>query len=285
MRTDTIYIIGNGFDSHHEIKSSYLDFKERLDINNHPLFKKVDSAFRYNVEFWSDIETQLGHLDTKQFHKDNFKEIHLPTNKDFYISEFQNHSSEKALRIMVKEFIENLKLWVLSFDYSSVKADVSLNKNAFFITFNYTDTLETCYGVPNNQILYIHGRANSDDKLILGSGISSGDIFETGFSGEYTGDEDLDNLIIEAGKLKKPVYPIIHRNPQVFKKHNELEKITVMGFSFSEIDIPYLERLNSLNPQVVKWNLYFHTFRDLRRIVKFIKKNGISCNRVQLHYF
>ena len=285
MGTDTLYIIGNGFDLHHGIKSSYLDFKEWLDINNHPLFEKVDLAFRNNTEFWSDMETQLGHLDTEQFHKENFKEVRLPANKNFYFSEFQNHSSEKALRIMVEEFIENFKLWVLSFDYSHVKADVSLNKNAFFITFNYTDTLERCYGVPNNQILYIHGRANSDDKLTLGSGISSGDIFENEFSGEYTGDEDFDNLIMEVGKLKKPVYPIIHRNPQVFKKYEELETITVMGFSFSEIDIMYLERLNSLNPQVAKWNLCFHKFGDLRRIVKFIKTSGISCDRVQLNCF
>ena len=50
-----------------------------------------------------------------------------------------------ALRKMVDELIRNLKLWCLSFDYSHVKADVSLNKDAYFITFNYTDTLERCY--------------------------------------------------------------------------------------------------------------------------------------------
>lgn len=281
----TLYIVGNGFDCHNNIKSSYLDFKEWLDINNHPLFEKVDWAFRNNTEFWSDIETQLGHLDTEQFHKDNFREIRSSANKDFYFNEFQNHSSEKALRLMVEEFIENLKLWVLSFDYSQVKAEVPIDKEAYFITFNYTDTLEECYGVPNKQIFYIHGRANSDDNLILGSGISSGEIIENRFNGDYTGDEDHDNLISEVGRFKKPVYQIIHRNPQVFKKHEKIKVITIMGFSFSEIDIPYLQQLNTLNPQAVKWNLFFHSLEDLRRIVKFVEASGISCDRLQLSFF
>lgn len=283
--TDKLYIIGNGFDRHHDIKSRYWDFKEWLNINNYPLFEKVDLSFRDNVEFWSDMETQLGHLNTEQFHEDNFKEICLSANKDFYFHELQNHSSENALRKMVDELIRNLKLWCLSFDYSHVKADVSLNKDAYFITFNYTDTLERCYRVPKKQIFYIHGRANSDDDLILGSGISSGDIFDNNFNGEYTGDEDHDNLISEVGRLKKPVCQIIHRNPQVFKKHEEIKAITIMGFSFSEIDIPYLQQLNTLNPQVVKWNLYFHSLEDLRRIVKFVEASRISCNKLQLSYF
>ena len=282
---ETLYIVGNGFDCHHDIKSSYKDFKEWLKINNYPLFEKVDWAFRNNTDFWSDIETQLGHLDTEQFHKDNFKEIRLPANKDFYINEFQNHSSEKTLGVMVEEFIENLKMWVLSFDYSQVKAEVPIDKDAYFITFNYSDTLERCYGVPNKQIFYIHGRANSDDELILGSGISSGEIFENNFNGEFTGDEDHDNLIREVGRLKKPISQIIHRNPQVFKKHEELKAITIMGISFSEIDIPYLQHLNTLNPQVVKWNLCFHSLEDLRRIVKFVEASGISCDSLQLSYF
>ena len=256
-----------------------------MKINNHPLFEKVDFAFRDNVEFWSDLETQLGHLNTAQFHEDNFKEICLSANKDFYFHEFQNHSSEKTLGVMVEEFIENLKMWVLSFDYSQVKAEVPIDKDAYFITFNYSDTLERCYGVPNKQIFYIHGRANSDDELILGSGISSGEIFENNFNGEYTGDEDHDNLIREVGRLKKPISQIIHRNPQVFKKHERIKAITIMGFSFSEIDIPYLQHLNTLNPQVVKWNLCFHSLEDLRRIVKFVEASGISCDRLQLSFF
>lgn len=281
----TLYILGNGFDCHHGIKSRYSDFKEWMKNNNYPLFEKVDSAFRDNVEFWSDIETQLGHLNTEQFHEDNFKEIILPTNKVFYFHEFQNHSSEKALRIMIDELIRNLKMWCLSFDYSHVKADIIFDKDDFFISFNYTDTLERCYGVPNKHIFYIHGKANSDDDLILGSGISSGEIFENSFNGEYTGNEDHDNLIYEVGRLKKPVYQIIHKNPQVFKKHEEIEAITIMGFSFSEIDIPYLLHLNSINPQIVKWNLCFHTLEDLCRIVKFVKASELSCDRLQLNYF
>ena len=42
------------------------------------------------------------------------------------------------------------------------------SKKCLFATFNYTSTLEQLYGVDN--VIYCHGKANSDDELIVGFG-------------------------------------------------------------------------------------------------------------------
>jgi len=44
-----------------------------------------------------------------------------------------------------------------------------IDPTAFFLTFNYTPSLQELYGVPDRRILHIHGEANlPDSDLILG---------------------------------------------------------------------------------------------------------------------
>lgn len=42
-----------------------------------------------------------------------------------------------------------------------------------YLSFNYTDTLEHVYGIPRDQILYIHGKAGENSNLIVGHGDKS----------------------------------------------------------------------------------------------------------------
>ena len=42
------------------------------------------------------------------------------------------------------------------------------DENSLFLSFNYTETLETVYDIPEERICYIHGRRNSDENLIIG---------------------------------------------------------------------------------------------------------------------
>ena len=58
--------------------------------------------------------------------------------------------------------------WVLSIPMPSRAMRMDLSKEAFYLTFNYADTLECLYDIPEDQILHIHGRASKGDKLIVG---------------------------------------------------------------------------------------------------------------------
>lgn len=56
-----LYIIGNGFDLAHGIKSSYSNFREWLVVNNKDnLVGMMDVFFSNQRDIWSGIEQALG---------------------------------------------------------------------------------------------------------------------------------------------------------------------------------------------------------------------------------
>lgn len=60
-----LYIIGNGFDQHHNIKCTFLKFMEWIKENDAGLFFKLtkvyNSAWEYN--WWRDFENSLALLN------------------------------------------------------------------------------------------------------------------------------------------------------------------------------------------------------------------------------
>ncbi len=55
----------------------------------------------------------------------------------------------------------------------------SINKDARYINFNYTEFLELIYGINKENILYIHGdRRNKNEQLVLGHGHNVDIIYE-----------------------------------------------------------------------------------------------------------
>src|ERR1035438_7114923 len=59
----TLYIIGNGFDLHHGIRSKYVDFAEFLKSKDPGLFRLVEKYFAVDDEFWGAFEARLADLD------------------------------------------------------------------------------------------------------------------------------------------------------------------------------------------------------------------------------
>ena len=62
MKSQVLYVIGNGFDLHHKVRSSYADFGEyvrKVDQDLHRTFEKYFS-FEGN---WADLENTLANID------------------------------------------------------------------------------------------------------------------------------------------------------------------------------------------------------------------------------
>ena len=54
--TKHLYIIGNGFDLHHGINSSYKNFQEWMYENHPDVIEKVDEIYGIcNEEWWSEF--------------------------------------------------------------------------------------------------------------------------------------------------------------------------------------------------------------------------------------
>ena len=60
---EILYIIGNGFDLSHGIRSSYWDFREWLVLNKYNLVGMMDIFFSNKRDVWSSIEQALGEYD------------------------------------------------------------------------------------------------------------------------------------------------------------------------------------------------------------------------------
>ena len=52
-----LYIIGNGFDLHHEMKTSYPHFREWLEANDASVLYTIDELFSYcDEDWWQNFE-------------------------------------------------------------------------------------------------------------------------------------------------------------------------------------------------------------------------------------
>lgn len=66
----TLYIIGNGFDLFHGVKSLYRDFRIFLDQNNQQVLLSIEKYFQKD-ELWSNFEAALANLDTEKLKDGN----------------------------------------------------------------------------------------------------------------------------------------------------------------------------------------------------------------------
>ena len=59
-----LYIIGNGFDIHHGINSSYLNFRDWMQMQNSDVIEDFENAYgECDEEWWADFENKLASLD------------------------------------------------------------------------------------------------------------------------------------------------------------------------------------------------------------------------------
>lgn len=91
-------------------------------------------------------------------------------------------------------------------------------------------------------------------------------------------------LCIKSLLSKKHVDEIISENSSRFDVLKDVEKIMIYGHSFSDIDLPYFERIiNSLTHfDKVRWEIVYYNEQDREKVVDFINKYAISWDNVEL---
>ena len=251
-----LYIIGNGFDMHHDIPSGYLNYRDWLERNKPSVLCEIDDFFTsVDDNWWSNFETNLTTVEMLQiayqsafenqpdFSSDDFRDA------DWYRAE---HDVRIKLESAFSDITQSFKEWIKSLPQGNIAKKIRIRKeDSLFLTFNYTETLETLYTIPTEQILYIHGKANSEEKLILGHGMSFKDlayIFEKREkieSGDYVLQRAKNSAVYSVYNYRKPVEDIINNYNRWFEKLNSITHIHIYGHSFSSIDLPYFRKVLS----------------------------------------
>lgn len=277
----TLYVIGNGFDLHHELPTSYENFYDFAhdELNDFEEFYQTNT----NLESpWHDFENSLG-----QFNWENLFEIHNEINvadggfkmSDVYgLEDFLSEETDRH----VEKISQSFKDWVNQIDISTAKQKLNLEKEAVYLTFNYTQTLQSIYKIDEKNIIHIHGSAKSIDHIIFGHGetwVEEPELDENGDSNRYM----LTDAEAAAKRpfylLKKPVDENIQRNRKFFDSLTHIEKIIVLGHSLNEIDLPYLQAIAE-RAQSAKWILCLYSMDDAEFAIEQISKCGPSIENI-----
>ena len=153
-----LFIIGNGFDLFHGVQSRYLDFRNWLErTSNRGLIEELKEILNSD-SLWFDFETELGNITINQ-NLDLVSEglelfdAYNPNAQaaDFFLAiEFATNT--------IRDLIQGLKVafsrWIASLtinsDYKPFRE--MLYSDAMYMTFNYTEYLETQYSIPEKNI-------------------------------------------------------------------------------------------------------------------------------------
>jgi len=158
-----LFVIGNGFDRAHDLPTSF-----DPDFKNIALKYEQDNFWdlyqtREN-DIWSDFENLLAcpnfnnleeifygyepdYLSDRESDRDGIiYQVELNGKLQDALYEFADNAEDSLRYIQVNDFIEQI-----------------LDPDGYYITFNYTHTLEEIYDIPWKQILHIHGEVGRNN--------------------------------------------------------------------------------------------------------------------------
>lgn len=286
MKNNTLFVIGNGFDLHHGIPSKYDDFRDFLNVRDKDLLTLIEEHLLHREgELWKDFESTLACLnkDSIEDHASNF----IPSYGEDEWSESGHHDYEYEIDKIVTDLTDSLKCklseWIFEINLDVYDRKLNyINPDSHYLTFNYTQTLQSLYAVPDKNILHIHGKSESQNSsLVLGHGDNP--IKQKKLSSSFDNDEDIrivqgQQSIEEYFKLSyKPTDKIISDNKDFFMRLSQIDKVIILGHSMSDVDLPYFKRiLQSTNPKNTIWQISYFGEPEKIRLQEQIKKLGIK---------
>ena len=282
-------IIGNGFDLYHGLPTSYYYFACYFLKNYEDTYSEFASMYGItqgvsngypsdelipgidDVGFWSDFEKNLGFLESDWVENSLLDDLGL---------EFSETIDKDEVYEIVDRYLKTNK--------------VIFEEDDYYISFNYTHTLEKLYG--KEDVFHIHGECGDDsDELIIGHGNDKAisrlrskirDLDEdaqfyqaaNNRVQEYSFEKD----ILES--LKKPVDMCKSTLRNKLLYYTKPDFIRVYGCSLGEVDIPYMKMIHEKWP-AVEWSFSYYSKRDKERINEAAKEIGLKKSQWTLFKF
>ena len=308
-----LYLIGNGFDLHHNIKSGYPLFHEWLKKHDEDLYEEFLNFYPDAEvdEWWSEMEERFGDGVDFEFLEDYISKTAAENEPNYGSDDFRDadyHTAsiyaEERLRNLVEGIKSHFGDWINNLDSADVTKKVNLVINdSYFINFNYTPTLENTYNIPANQIIHIHGSI-FDNHYELGHGRSYRDLMdeaeklapkppvhdtddEDAYSDwdEFEGEDYIKTSTREAAidgiaKLRKDVKGIIAKNHELFSSLQDVERVTILGMSFGPVDMPYIEKIFYSVKKDTQWTFSYYSAGDDIRFKNILRTIGVPDSNI-----
>lgn len=291
-----LYIIGKGFDLMHCVPSSYYSFRDSPGKNSSLRFPL--ESFWTPDDIWADFENALAKFNAKAmssaFMIDNYLDLYDVYDGDSGVAEFYMAAEAAAFPIVTvaSELPQRFRMWVNSL---SIGTDDRPLRSMFLkgkvLCFNYTEFVESLYGIPEDRVCYIHGcrrkkKNKPAEELILGhqpgasdSALNYEDEIPKSIKQPYkrylieSAQETALQIISDHDDLlTKHSSQIIEQHHKFFDGLSGINEIVVIGHSLSQVDWDYFEAVCSglKDKDTVHWYFGCHGLRDLHNIEKLI---------------
>lgn len=305
-----LYIIGNGFDLHHGLSTSYENFAKYLEAHNSELLEHLHQY--YPIEpgqnLWSKFEENLANLDKDYLLESLSEYLPVPSSDDFSDRDYgaagiQSNtvlgSLTNGLRSEFSQFI--IKAATKEIDKSKL---VQIDATAQFISFNYTQTLEKEYFIPSENIFYIHGKACEGEDIVLGHATNP-QIFQDEQAPvnppEGASEEESERWYDEMSDQHDPIYEalvddvneyfltsykdtnqVIQENTHYFNALTNTDELRIYGHSLSDVDMPYFEKIASIVKYNCCWIISYYEENEKKKIELALEHLNVSSEFIQL---
>ena len=249
----TLFFIGNGFDLHHGLKTTYQDFHDwLLKYNYYDVVDSMEKMFPSLNEgkplLWKDFEKALGVCNPMKIH-----EVFFQGYDDGGFDEEKQTRVARRIGQTLSRIPELLREWLTkSIDLDKIdRVFENLSNQSLYLTFNYTKLLEEVYNISKNKILHIHNKIDDREPLITGHNAGfNEDIFENdNINVEYS----QKYIAKEINNLRKPVAKIIESHSSFFDSLANITHVVVFGQSLSQIDRSYFTEVFHHVQDNAKW--------------------------------
>lgn len=312
QKIKTLYIIGNGFDKHHGMPTAFTEFYDWMQRERYfDTISQIDEVYGVTkYDWWKDFENSLGEMDMYDYAMEQVHENYPDFGSDEF-READRYGAEYQAELDIAQMVKTMKLrfteWINTMKAPDCTKKLPISKHdSFFISFNYTPTLENLYGVPHAQVLHIHGCVFEKGEYIIGHGKTYEmlrhdlesqepslapdasleeiqDFYEHHSDSIY---EDTKEAVLNSvADLRKPVDAIIERHRGVFEFLRDVEKVYVYGLSFSDIDMKYIAEIirNHNAASSIQWEISYFSEVDKKKVKKFVADYHLTEKNVHIY--
>lgn len=293
-----LFIIGNGFDRGHKLRTSYWDFRLFLE----KCYSDFLYAFEHNYDIypgfsedkkkellWSEFESNLANID-EDIIIENATSIDMGLESgDVGIEDtLYTYFSEEFNYI--KELPYYLKLWIQSIRVRDLQAKTRIidakNKD-MYVTFNYTSVLENVYKISENRIIHIHGSLRRrDGNPVIGHGNYSR--IENIKEIHRKADEIFNEKESSISRVIEDYYNSTLKNVSGYMhklyslEDRDIDEVIIIGHSLSGVDMPYFTMINHYVNNRSKWKVYYYDKSKKNQMYENLIECGIKEKQIEM---
>lgn len=314
-----LYIIGNGFDRAHKLKTTYwnfrcylkkyaeeflvefekmygfypLDFDDyHIFINNPKIIFEQHEKHLYDV-LWKSFEQALGQPS----------EAEIQTICDTAVdsmSHIECGGIEDTLNMYFEEqfrFVKDLQLYLLKWAKQirlnkvvPLRRSLMNNETDLFLTFNYTPVLERVYMIDLKNICHIHGGTPPYclEPPIIGHGNYKAieERIKRVTESKNAFDEGGSSINRAFANFYqwtfKDTEMILRSHLAFFNRIEGIEEIHIIGHSLGKVDMPYFKEILDRADENALWHVYYHSDGEKDVLERKIIDLGIDIEKLRV---